>query len=498
MDGIRVARNGESSMKSKDDEVIKRNPIQTLSPEELDAIHSTSMRILAKVGVDFPDPDAVETFKEHGFKTDGYRVFMQEAEVMKAISQAPATLQIHGRDPTRDVVIGAGEVKFAPGYGAPFVMDEVQGSRTATLADFDTAAKLAHALPNQDLSGYLLVQPDDVPANASHLYMLRSLMLHSSKPFLGSPEGVPAAQQTLQMASILFGKTPEQLGEQPVLLALINTLSPLGFSVENIGALREYASKKQPVMVAAAAMAGSTAPITLAGLLSQQNAEILAGLTLAQLVQPGLPIIYGATSTNMDMKTGGMAIGSPELSLTVAAVSQLGKYYGLPARSGGCLTDANSMDARAGMESAFSMLTAGLSGIDFVLHAGGILSSFLMFSFEKFVLDDEICGMVRRYLKGIQIDEDSLSFDEISRVGPGGNYLMEDQTFERCHTEFWQPAMFDRLGLPDWLKTDRKDALELAKLRCQKLLDSYQAPEIEAGIRADLDAYVEQTSQELA
>jgi trimethylamine--corrinoid protein Co-methyltransferase len=479
-------------------ETGQQKTIELLSQEALDSIHSTSMRILSEVGIEFPDSEAVEIFKNHGCKTDGFRVYLEETIVLDAISQAPSQFRIHARDPEKDVIIGDGKVTFAPGYGAPFVMDEVKGSRSATLEDFDTAAKLAHALPNQDLSGYLLVQPDDVPASASHLYMLRSLMLHSSKPFMGSPEGVPAANQTLQMSAILLGKSIQQIQEKPILLALVNTLSPLGFSVENVGALREYARNKQPIMVAAAAMAGSTAPITLAGLLAQQNAEILSGLTLAQLIQPGLPVIYGATSTNMDMKTGGMAIGSPELSLIVAAVSQLGKRYGLPARSGGCLTDANSVDARAGMESSFSMLTAGLSGIDFVLHAGGILSSFLMFSFEKFVLDDEVCGMVRRFLRGIQTDEDSLSFEVISNVGPGGNYLMEDQTFERCHTEFWQPTLFDRLGLPDWLKTDREEALELAKRRCQELLDTYQIPEIDDQIRMELDAYVDTQSEQLS
>jgi len=296
------------------------------------------------------------------------------------------------------------------------------------MEDYDNLVRLADALPNQDLSGHLLVQPGDIPAEIAPVRMLYSSMVHSDKPFIGSVEGFSGARHTMEMASILFGEDKASLAEKPVTIGLINTLSPLSFSREMTEALMEYARWRQPVIIAVAAMAGSTAPVTLAGMLAQQNAEILAGIVLAQLVSPGTPVVYGATSTNMDMKTGAMAIGSPELSLMVVATAQMARYYGLPSRSGGSLTDSHIPDARAGFESMLGLVTAVNSGIDFILHSGGILSSYLAFSYEKFVLDDEMCGMLRRLRQGIEVSEDSLSYEVIARVGPGGNYLTEPQT----------------------------------------------------------------------
>ena len=215
------------------------------------------------------------------------------------------------------------------------------------------------------------------------------------------------------------------IGERPVTLGLVNSLSPLGYGSEMLEALLVYARHRQPLVFAALSMAGSTGPITLAGVLVHQTAELLAGIVLAQLISPGTPVILGSTSTNLDMKTGGLAIGGPELSMMIEAHADLCRFYALPSRSGGALTDAHSPDAQAGYESMMSLLTTVNSGIDFVLHAGGILSSYLAFSPEKLVLDDEMCGMVRRFKQGIAVTPETLAYDVIAKVGSGGNYLME-------------------------------------------------------------------------
>jgi trimethylamine--corrinoid protein Co-methyltransferase len=452
------------------------------------------MKLLANVGVEFLDDEAISVFEKRGFKTDGHKVYFSEGQVMSALETAPAQFTIHARNPDRSVTVGDGEVVFAPAYGAPFLVDYELGRRAPTVEDYEDLARLAHALPNQDLSGHLMVEPGDMPAGTAHLWMLLAHMLHSDKPFVGSTEGKAGARHTLEMAGILFGGEDWRLGERPVTIGLINSLSPLSYSSEMLAALMEYARWRQPVIVAALVMAGSTGPITLAGVLAQQNAEILTGIVLTQLISPGTPVIYGSTSTNMDMKTGALSIGSPELSLVAAATARMARHYGLPSRGGGALTDANSPDAQAGFESMLGLLTAVNSGVDFVLHAAGILSSYLAFSYEKFVLDDEMCGLVRRLRRGIAVTPETLAYDAIAKIGPGGNFLIEPQTLKRCRSEFWMPAVSDRNGLEAWMEGGRQDAAARARQRWQQLLAEHQDPPLDATTARQLQAFVAEHS----
>jgi trimethylamine--corrinoid protein Co-methyltransferase len=231
--------------------------------------------------------------------------------------------------------------------------------------------------------------------------------------------------------------------------------------------------------------------VTLAGVLVVQTAELLAGVTLTQLISPGAPVVFGSASTNMDLRSGALSVGSPELSQIAVAHVQLARHYGLPSRSGGALTDASFPDAQAGFESMLSLTTTMSSGADFVLHMGGILSSYLAFSYEKFVLDDEMCGMVRRFHQGIIVDEDTLAYDVIANVGPGGNYLMEMHTVERCRKEFWEPALCDRGGPEAWMQDGQKTAVDRARARWQKLVAEHKDPPLDKVIVRQLDEFVE-------
>jgi trimethylamine--corrinoid protein Co-methyltransferase len=465
-----------------------RNWTEFLSPTEVEQIHNTSMELLAKVGVRFPQDEAIAVFKQHGAKIEGQTVYLEEKQVMEALETAPAQFTLHARNPDKSVNVGDDEPVFAPGYGAPFLVDFEVGKRAATMEDYENLVQLADALPNQDLSGHLLVGPGDVSARSAHLRMLHAGMVHSDKPFIGSTEGAIGARHTMKMAAILFGREPEQ----PVTIGLINSLSPLGFSAEMIEALIVYARTRQPIVIAAMALAGSTAPITLAGMLAQKSAEVLAGATLAQLISPGTPVVYGSTSTNLYMKTGSPSIGSPELALVVTATAQLARHYGLPSRGGGALTDANYPDAQAGFESMLSLLTTVNSGVNFVLHAAGIVSSYLAFSYEKFVLDDEMCGMMRRYWRGITVTPDALASDLIAKVGPGGNYMMEDHTVRRCRTESWQPTVASRVDLASWQEDGRADVVARAHQRWQRLLAEHQDPPLDEVTARQLQAFVEE------
>jgi trimethylamine--corrinoid protein Co-methyltransferase len=258
------------------------------------------------------------------------------------------------------------------------------------------------------------------------------------------------------------------------------------------GAILRYAEAGQALLIANLAMAGSTAPITLAGMLAMQNAELLAGIVLSQLVNPGTPVIYGTTSTNIDMRSGALAIGSPELAQVTAAHMQLVRFYGLPSRGSGALTDANYPNAQAGLESMMGMLTVVNSGADFVLHAAGILSSYLAFSYEKFVLDDEICGRVRRFHRPLMVNDETLAYDAIKRVGPGGHFLLEDQTATRCRTEFWQPEVSDRTGLDEWLQAGQPDIVARARKRWQELVAAHEDPPLDRATAHQLKTFVEE------
>ena len=466
---------------------------EILSTEQIQQIHDTSMKLLAEVGVQFPYEPALAAFQKHGVKTDGQRVYLSEDQVMNALDSVPGQFTIHARNPEHDVVVGGGRPVFAPGYGAPFLVDatpsegSVLGKRAPTMEDYVNLVKIAHALPNQDMSGHLIVEPDVADADTVHVRMLEAHMVHSDKAFIGSAAGKRGALDTFEMARILFGGDLDR----PVTICLVNSLTPLGYSTEMLEALVEYGRAGQPMVIAALAMAGSTAPITLAGTLATQTAELLAGITLTQLINPGTPVVFGSTSTNIDMKSGALAIGSPELSQMILAHAQLARHYGLPSRSGGALTDASYPDAQAGFESMLSLLTTVNAGVDFVLHAGGILSSYLAFSYEKLVLDDEMCGMVRRLKQGIDVGADTLAYDIIANVGPGGNYLMEMHTVKRCRKEFWTPQLCDRGGLEAWMQAGMPTAVDRARERWQALLAGHEDPALDGTIRKQIEAYVE-------
>lgn len=462
---------------------------EILSREQIERIHQTSLRILSNVGVEFPHEEALSVFERHGMKTEGSRVYVSEQQLWAALDTAPNRFTLRARSPERSVPIGEGEpIVFAPGYGAPFLIDAAGNKQVPTVEDYHELVKLAHELPNQDVSGHLLAEPGDVPAEAAPLHMVYAHVLRSDKPFIGGVDSELAVHHTMEICRMVFGESDGQ----PVTMGVISSLTPLGYSREMTGAIVTYAREGQALLVANLAMAGSTAPITLAGMLAMQNAEMLAGIVLSQLVRPGTPVIYGTTSTNIDMRTGALAIGSPELAQVVAAHQQLVRFYGLPSRGSGALTDANYPDAQAGLESMMGMLTCINSGADFVLHAAGILSSYLSFSREKFVIDDEICGRVRWFHRPIVVDDETLAYDSVARVGPGGHFLMEDQTVERCRTEFWQPEVSERMPLDDWLEAGQPDVIQRATERWQQLVAAHEDPPLDAVTLRQLEAFVEE------
>jgi trimethylamine--corrinoid protein Co-methyltransferase len=462
-----------------------QNRIEILSNEEIFKIHNTSMSILNNIGIHFSDNDTVQVFRKNGHKVENNLVYFSDDQVINAIKSVPKHFKLHARNSDNNIEIGNGKPVFAPGYGAPFLIDHNYGKRIPSMTDYHNLVSLSHALPNQDLSGFLIVEPGDVAPQKAHLHMLFANILHSDKPFLGSTDGKSGANDTLEIMKILYGQDLYHA----VVIGLINPISPLSYSKEMCQALNIYANAGQPAIIASLVMAGSTGPITLAGVLAQQNAEIMAGIVYTQLVNPGTPVLYGSSSTNIEMKTGMLAIGSPELSMLIKAHAQLARFYKIPSRAGGALTDSCTVDAQASFESMFSLMNTVSSGVDFVLHSAGILSSFLAFSYEKFVIDDEMCGIIRHVQKGFPVNEDTLAYDVIANVGPGGNYLTENHTVERCRSEYWQPDISNRSGLEAWMRSGQPDVMVHARERVQKLLAEHSDPHLDRIIKRQLNNF---------
>jgi trimethylamine--corrinoid protein Co-methyltransferase len=320
--------------------------------------------------------------------------------------------------------------------------------------------------------------------------MLYTAMKYSDKCFMGSAMGEKRARDSIRMASILFG-SQAQLAEKPCLISIMGSLTPLKYDSRMLGAIMEYAKAGQPQLVASLAIAGATGPATLTGSLALQTAEILAGIVLTQLVREGAPVIFAGSSTNAEMRSGALSIGSPEMAMNTAATAQMARYYNLPSRSGGAVCDAKVPDAQAAYESMMSLLMAQVSGINFVLHTAGILESYNSMSYEKFIIDDEMCGMVKRIKKGYEVNADTLGLDVIRESGPGGHFLDKDHTFEHFRSEFYQPALSNRDDFEGWYAKGSPQSMEAANKKYKEILESYKVPQLSADVDKDLLKFIE-------
>ena len=465
-----------------------------LTEADKDSIHAASMEILKDIGINFHDSEAIDIFKHHGFKIDGATVHLEEKQIKQALDTAPDQFEVFARTPEKSVTIGGNNLVLAPGYGASLMITPDGKQRSGLMEDYDNFCRLVQTSDVLDVSGCLMIDPSDRPPQQSHLHMLKSSITMCDKPFIGSATSRDAAIDSMEMAGIAWGGK-DQIQNKPIMIGLISSLSPLQYSAEMAGALIEYARHGQASMVSLLMMAGTTAPVTLPGLLALQNAEMLAGIVLAQLVNPGAPVIYGGSSTVTDMRTGSLAIGAPELSMIQNATAQMAKYYNLPCRGSGSLTDAHCPDMQAGIESTLALTATIMSGANVILHACGILGSYQSMSFQKFLADEEICAMVRRMLKPIDVTEERLNLDTIKSVGIGNEFLTHPDTLAHCRTEFYQSDVMNRDDFTTWQEKGGKNLSDRLINIFEKRLQAYTQPDIDPGIEKDLERYIQLKSR---
>jgi trimethylamine--corrinoid protein Co-methyltransferase len=468
-------------------------PYALLEPENVMKIHAASLEILSDVGIDFYDAEARDILQQHGVKLEGDTAFFDREQITEYVAKAPSTFTQQARNPARNVIIGGNHICFAPVYGPPFVVDLDRGRREATLLDFQNFVKLTYLSPYLHHSGGTIVEPTDEPTHTRHLDMVYSHIKYSDKPFMGSVTTAGNAADSVKMAEILFGA--EEIRAHPALLSLINISSPRRLDDRMLGALKVYARARQAVIITPFLFSGAMAPVKVAGTLVQMNAEALAGIVFAQMVNPGTPVVYGSFQTNIDLQSGAPVFGSPESQIALFVGAQLARMHGLPYRSGGMFASSKIPDAQAAYESVMVMLPTVLARVNFVLHAAGWLEGGLAAGYEKFVLDCELLGMFHTLAGGLDLSENGMAMESLRTVPTDGHHLGTPHTMANFRTAFHRSDLFDYNSFEQWRDEGQLSAAQRANGRFKQLLRDYSAPPLDPAVDEALQAFIAQRKE---
>lgn len=463
---------------------------QILTQAELEQIHENSLKIMDEIGIIIGHKEAQEILAKHGARIDGKVVHFPRKLVEDAIKSAPSSYTIYARDPKKNVEISCERTAYAGPYGSPFVLDLDNGRRYGKLEDFDNIVKICHRLQNIDIQSHISAEPMDVAVKSRPCTMVYHTMKYSDKPLMGSVYGYKNAMDCIELAAIPFGGL-DAIKEKPVIASIPCTLTPLSYDDNQIGAIMAYAQTGQPQLINSLSIAGMTTPATIAGLVSVQNAEVLAGIVLAQCINPGTPVVYSASGSNGEMSTCALTIGSPEDAVVSLVNGQLAKYYQIPCRISGALSDSKMLDSQAAYESAITLMMAQMAGGNFILHAAGIIDTYNTTSYEKLIVDNEIIGYLKRINQGVTVDEETLAFDVIKEVGQGGTYLAHDHTVEFFRDEFYRPTLSNRKAYERWHAEGSTPIEVTANQKWKELLATYEEPKLEADIEAEMKRFAE-------
>jgi trimethylamine--corrinoid protein Co-methyltransferase len=450
-----------------------------LDDEALELIEANADIVLAEIGIDFKDdPAALALWKTAGADIEGERVRMPKGLCRSLIrATAPAEYTQHARNPQRSTIIGGDRMVLAPAYGSPFVRDLTHGRRYATIEDFRNFVKLTYMSQGLHHSGGTVCEPVDLPVNKRHFDMIYSHIKYSDKPFMGSVTHPERAQDTIDMAKIVFGDS--FVDQQAVLTSLINVNSPMTFDSTMLGAARVYAENNQATIISPFILAGAMSPVTITGTLTQILAEALAGMAYTQLVRPGAPVIFGTFASAISMQSGAPTFGTPEPSLVLMGAAALARRLGVPFRSGGGLCASKVADAQAAYEAANTLQSAALAGVNFMLHTAGWLEGGLVMSYEKFMMDTDQANMLGVLLKGVDLSENAQAMDALREIGPGAHFLGAAHTQANFEQAFYRSTIADNNSFEQWEADGSLSAEARAHQKWKDLLDAYQAPPLD-------------------
>jgi trimethylamine---corrinoid protein Co-methyltransferase len=473
-------------------------PLAVLSEDQIEAIHHASLTILEQIGLQFLDDQALAILAAAGALIEpGTRmVRLDRGLVLEAVAKAPSEIRLHARNPQRNLVIGGTHICFSSVAGPPNCSDLDRGRRPGSFADFQDLLRLAQSLNVLHVLAGAPVAPIDLPAATRHLDIYRSYAVLTDRVWQASALGRERIADAIAINALARGLAPEQMRERPGLMTVVNTNSPRRVDGPMLQGLMEMARHGQPVIVTPFTLAGAMAPVSLAGALALQNAEALALIAFIQMVHPGSPAIYGGFTSNVDMRTGAPAFGTPEYARAVAAGGQLARRYRLPYRSSN-VNSATAVDAQAAYESAMSLWAAVLAHANLVYHGAGWLEGGLVASFEKMVLDAELLQEMAEVLQPLEVSEDTLALDAIREVGPGGHFFGAAHTLARYETAFYRPLLSDWRNFETWREAGSRTAAERANAIWKRLLAEFEAPALDPAVVDALDAYVARRRSEL-
>jgi trimethylamine--corrinoid protein Co-methyltransferase len=481
-------------------QVVNRyKPMEVLNEEQVEEIHNASLGILETIGLKVWGDEARALYKSFGATVDEaeLRVHLDRELVMELIAKAPPSFTLRGRDPAKKVRAGEGCMAFVSVGGPPYVSDLDRGRRPGTYADFVDFLKVTQQLNIIHIEGGCSIEPQDLPATTRHLDIYQAQILNLDKPWKPLTIGRVRVRDAIEMARLSLGESSAQLALDPVLLGVINTNTPLVLDGPMGEAIVELARARQPVCITPFTLAGAMAPASVAGALVLQNAEALAGIALAQGVSPGCPVCYGAFSSNVDMRTGSPAFGTPEYTKAAHASGQLARRYHLAWRSSN-VNASCTPDAQAAYEAEMSLWGAVMGHAGLINQGAGWLEGGLVASFEKLILDAEMLQMMAAYLQPPVINGEELGLAAIAEVGPGGHFFGSSHTLSRYENAFYTPLVSDWRNFEAWRESGSKTAAERANVIWKRLLQEHEPPAIEPEVAEALQAYVAKRKDEIA
>ena len=475
-----------------------RNPLpptEFLGPAQLDKLHNASMQILEEIGIDFFDAEALSLWEQAGAKVDhkNRHVWIDRALLQSLIAKAPSEFYWRARNPAHTLTIGGNAINFLPMGGMVYVNDLDRGRRPGTLKDTADTFKMLHMSNMIHMVGGGAA-PSDIRPTIRHLKNTLLSYTLTDKTIYGSSHGRIITQDTIDMAKLVFG---DPLPDDPVIYGVVNVNSPLRFDDRMLGGMITLARAGQFSVITPFILAGAMSPITIASALAQQNAEALAGIALIQIVNPGAPCVYGGFTTNIDMKTGSPAFGTPEGAWATYIGAQLARRYGLPYRGSGSLCSANSIDAVAANETMWSMWPTVMAHTNMNNHSVGWLENGLTVSYEKMIIDLESVAQFYHFLEGFEINDETLALDMMAEVGPGGHHFGTSHTQARYENEFFTPFMRSGQSFGNWENSGSEEAPKRANRIWKKLLASYQQPDLDPAIHEALIDFATRREQEL-
>lgn len=467
-------------------------PTKLVSDDELESIHRASLRVLSEIGVDVLHEGARRIMKEHGadVREGTERVRFDGDMLLELVAHAPSGFTLHARNPEHNVRFGGDNLVFSQMASAPNCSDADRGRRAGNQEDYRNFLKLAQVHNVLQTTGGYPVEPIDIHPSIRHLECIRDLATLTDKVFHIYSLGRERNVDGIEIARIARGVSREQMLEEPSVYTIINTNSPLKLDVPMMEGIIQMSSMGQLVIVTPFTLSGAMAPVTVAGALVQQNAEALAGIAFTQMVRKGAPVGYGGFTSNVDMKSGAPAFGTPEYMKAQLVGGQLARRYKIPYRTSNVCA-ANTVDAQAAYESVFSLWGAITGGANFILHAAGWLEGGLRCSYEKTILDIDLLQMVAEFLTPLDLSEDALAVDAIREVGPGGHFFGTPHTQSRYKTAFYSPILSDWRNFETWAEAGSPTAIERANRIWKERLAAYERPAMDPAIREELDAFVD-------